>query len=174
VNCPGCAPGVLLPRLITQQFIFGETVLSYLPLLLPLLSDAPLLVRTLLETCMSACSPREAIIALNEACQLLEEQAEQYDVSDMSDAEMQDPYGEEGVAIPLSMEDEVDTEELVDRFILVVKLYTRGKLAVLVQAATLKSSFRQAATGHVHTEAHCNTHDRFRGSLFRPQHPAPI
>lgn len=71
---------------------------------------------------MEVCSPREAILALNESCQLLEERAERCNVSeDGMDADEDDEDDEDE---PVH---EADPEELVYEFIVVVDSYSKGE-----------------------------------------------
>ncbi|KAI9633067.1 uncharacterized protein MKK02DRAFT_40453 [Dioszegia hungarica] len=121
-----------------KEFIFGDTVLSYLPLLLPLHSDAPGLVETLVEACVEVCSPREAILALNESCQLLEERAERCDVSkDGMDTDGDDDEDEDE---PVH---EADPEDLVDEFVVVVDSYSKvfARMPRIKSTPTLMTTF---------------------------------
>lgn len=70
------------------------------------------------------CSPREAILALNEACQLLEERAERCDVSEDEDEEGMEDLDDDHVP---ESDHEVDVEEVVDEYILIIACYAQSE-----------------------------------------------
>lgn len=68
----------------------------FIPSLLPILIDAPVPVKHLFELIASTARPKEVVLALNEALQVVEERIEDLTFADLSDDE-QEELSHEGV-----------------------------------------------------------------------------
>ena len=91
--------------------ILGETALTIIPALLPILSDSRHEVEELLYQSASYGRPREVVMSLNEALQQIEERAEQVELSDEEENE----------------EDEINYKILAKEFETVMKCYGIGR-----------------------------------------------
>jgi hypothetical protein len=88
----------------------------FIPSLLPILDDAPVPVKHLFALIASTARPKEVVLALNEALQVVEERIEDLTFTDISDDE-QEKLSHEGVK----------HQDLVQETLaLVIKTYAQG------------------------------------------------
>lgn len=97
-----------------QKFIFDDTALTYIPLILPLLTEYPVQAKQLFSWIAGTSRPREVVLGCEEALQGIGEKIEGYQVSDPEDG-----FEEEG--------EELSQEDLVQQTIVIVRCYGEGR-----------------------------------------------